>query len=141
LNTPHAGLTQEEVSVFAAHTPDSGPTVYHRFSDGSWYGYEDQMAIFHETFTSLRRTRKGAWISVYGVERFVLDGEGKRYAYVAEDAAWQSYQIRKRRQLQRLAQQHDRIARVVAAIDGKGLEAARAITGDITLGKRLVAFE
>jgi hypothetical protein len=66
----------------------------------------------------LRKTERGAWIcdewarayfanepetadlrKRYGA-RFVIDGDGKRWAYETEDLARKSYEIRKKRQIQ-----------------------------------------
>lgn len=63
-----------------------------------------------ERFRILRRTPKGCWIEANGrkAERFVLDGNGKRFAYPTLELAMDSYRIRKRRQIQYLAAQLER---------------------------------
>ena len=79
--------------------------IYYRFDNGAEY-------VFLSTFRVLRRTRAGAWLDVWGEEKFVLDGAGRRYAYPTRDAAWDSFQHRKRRQRVHLEAALDRLARI-----------------------------
>lgn len=65
-------------------------------------------------YTVVRRTEKGAWIvpAVWYYseppQRFVLDGDGKRYAYPTFDQALNSYQRRKQKHINILSAQHDK---------------------------------
>jgi len=63
-------------------------------------------------FRVIRRTKAGAWLDVWGEEKFVLDGDGKRYAYPTEDAAWESFKIRKMRHRQHLEAQLEKLAAI-----------------------------
>ena len=51
------------------------------------------------SFPVLRKTPHGAWIDVWGKEKFVLDGEGRRFAHETLAQAWSSLKIRKERQI------------------------------------------
>ena len=73
----------------------SDPAFYFRFDNTTG-------CVFVNSFRVMRRTKKGVWIDVWGLEKFVLDGEGRRYAYPTEDAAWASFKVRKMRQRQHL---------------------------------------
>ena len=50
------------------------PDQYVRFENS--HGY-----VWICRFRVIRRTKAGAWLDVWGEEKFVLDGDGKRYAY------------------------------------------------------------
>jgi hypothetical protein len=45
-------------------------------------------------------TKRGVWVSVYGMRKFVLDNARKRYAYPTVEQALESFHARKRRQVQ-----------------------------------------
>lgn len=82
--------------------------VYYRYEDECmWEGGE--MIIRTKRFRVDKKTPKGAWIipmgHVYGKRRFVLDGEGKRYAYPTVVQARQSFIRRKEVQVSRLKNQ------------------------------------
>lgn len=87
--------------------------VYYREVNSIWPG-DDLLAISCMEFHVVRRTPKGVWIkpaSGYGRERFVLNGEGRRFAYPTREAARASYIRRKRREIMHAARQHDRAVR------------------------------
>ena len=78
---------------------------YVRFENGDG-------AVWIYRFRVIRRTKAGAWLDVWGEEKFVLDGAGRRYAYPTEDAAWESFKIRKVRQRQHLEKQLEKLATI-----------------------------
>lgn len=55
---------------------------------------EWEVSISIERFSVLRKTDKGAWISAFGRERFVLNGPGKRFAH--ETIEWAVHSLRRR---------------------------------------------
>lgn len=85
--------------------------TYYRLVD-SQDGY-NRPCISLIKYTVVSRTEKGAWIVPavwYYSEpprRFVLDGDGKRYAYPTFDQALNNYRRRKQRHIRILSVQHD----------------------------------
>jgi len=72
-----------------------------RYDYCNWY--EEYTSADHlnlSDFEVIRETNKGFWIVVNGKEKFVLSGEGKRFAYVNIELALKSYIKRKKRQIQ-----------------------------------------
>ena len=79
-------------------------TTYYRYVDETYESTGTR--VVRETLVLLKKTPKGAWITwpwdrdgTY--KKFVLDGDGRRYAYTDTDKALQSFKIRKQRQIQR----------------------------------------
>ncbi len=92
--------------------------IYYREENARWSN--DMLAISVIEFRVVRRTPKGCWIVPaywYGrdnqrhFEKFVLDGEGARHAYPTRQKARESFIIRKQREIQHCAAQHDRAVR------------------------------
>lgn len=92
--------------------------VYLRISDRLLW-MDGKMAVELEHYRVIRRTAKGVWItrgpfrigdmvlsggwgSPSGKPRFILDGEGRRFAYATVEAAVVSYRRRKEVQVSRL---------------------------------------
>ena len=74
-------------------------TYLYRYDGGAYEGsFEPRAALYLDTFPVTKRTAKGCWIDVYGEGKFVLDGDGKRYAYATKELALASLIARKRRQ-------------------------------------------
>jgi hypothetical protein len=77
-------------------------------------------------YHTVKRTKKGAWIvpSIWYFcdppKRFVLDGDGKRFAYPTFDQALNSYKRRKQNQISILSAQYDRAVQRLDII-AKGL--------------------
>lgn len=76
---------------------------YYREVDG-WF-VNDKPSIQLREFRLVSRTAKGAWITDLwdhdsSYKRFVLDGDGKRFAYPTKELARASFIIRKQRQIQ-----------------------------------------
>lgn len=107
--------------------------VYYRFDASTWGTSID---IFPIEIPVVARTKRGVWLGHYsGKDHFVLDGEGKRYAYPTIEAAWESYQRRKVRQLGFLSAQHDRVSTIVDAIRGKTYEALKNSYGHVEISE------
>lgn len=88
--------------------------TYYRFHDSYT---EDGGNIFLQRFPVIKRTPKGAWISVYGRRRFVPDNTRKKFAAPTIEGAKQSFLMRKKRQLAILAAQHDHVGKMIALAD------------------------
>ena len=108
--------------------------VYYRFDATSW---GRDICVFLTRLSVVARTPKGVWLGYGGhkKDRFVLDGSGKRYAYPTVEAAWDSYQRRKSRQLGYLAAQHDHVSAIVTAIHGKSYEEMKDAHGDVRIAQ------
>jgi hypothetical protein len=92
--------------------------IYYREVNAHWS--EERLAISVLKFRVIKRTPKGCWI-VHLWDReaqfkkwFILDGTGRRYAYPTRELARESFIIRKRREIQHTANQHDRAVRYLA---------------------------
>lgn len=83
----------------------------------------------------VRRTAKGVWLRVGGPEvigrytdlrdidlKFVLAGEGKRWAYPTREAALDSFTARKRRQIKILEGQLHRARQALRVAENGGAE-------------------
>lgn len=93
------------------------PEIYYREVNAYWS--EDRLAISLEKYRVVKRTPRGVWIAPMwdyrgDHKRFVLDGSGRRYAYPTREQARESFIIRKRREIQHCALQHDRAVRYLA---------------------------
>lgn len=96
----------------------SAPEVYYREENAQWPG-DDCLAISCIELRVVSHTPKGVWLApLWDVEgrfkKFVLDGVGRRYAYPTRELARESFIIRKRREIQHAARQHDRAVRYLA---------------------------
>lgn len=90
---------------------------FYREENSRWS--DDVLAISAVEFVMMKRTPSGAWLRHTwdhdGLhKRFVLEGKGRRYAYPTRQLARESFIIRKRREIQRCAAQHDRAVRYLA---------------------------
>lgn len=95
-------------------------SVYYRYEDGSHYT-DQPPTVWLRQFVVSRHTPKGAWLlpDYFGAfdpcsEKFVLNGEGKRYAYPTKELALNSYRIRKEYQIAHLAIRHEQAIRQLA---------------------------
>lgn len=91
------------------------PQTYYREVNSQWSS--DRLAISCIEFRVVRRTPKGCWITpAWNADdtrflRFVLDGEGKRFAYPTRELARKSFIVRKQREIVHCSRQHDRAVR------------------------------
>jgi hypothetical protein len=105
--------------------------VYYRFDASTW---GNDISIFVSRLSVVARTRCGVWLGHYEhKDHFVLNGTGKRYAYPTIEAAWDSYQRRKTRQLGFLSAQHDHVASIVNAIQGKTYDDLKGPDGEVRI--------
>lgn len=96
------------------------------------YRFEDHCdVVLLETYNVVRATSRGAWIKLPYVDKlkFVLNADGKRFAWPTEDEARTSFFRRKARQLKILRAQ---IANIEAAVE-------RMEAGEI--GEQYTAFD
>lgn len=70
--------------------------------------YESGPKISLDEFNVIRHTPKGVWIAVYGEEKFVLNGVGKRFSHATKRDALHSYLKRKERQANIYYYRHQR---------------------------------
>ena len=112
--------------------------VYYRFDATSW---GNDISIFVSRIPVFARTKRGVWLGYSGKHHFVLDGDGKRYAYPTIEAAWNSYQRRKERQLGFLVAQHDHVSAIVNAIRGKTYDERKNAHGDVRIEREVEVFE
>lgn len=71
-----------------------------RYNDCNWYEeYTSADHLILETFEVIRETKKGFYIKYLGKEKFILSGEGKRFAHTTIELALKSYIRRKKRQI------------------------------------------
>jgi len=80
-----------------------------------WYRYYDHFSwsspsiyrldITLHKFEVVKHTPKGVQLDVYGQTRFVLRGAYKRFACPTKDKAWESFEARKKRQVEILTDQ------------------------------------
>lgn len=89
------------------------PKVYYRV-DG--YVNEDDNGVFVASYPVISETKAGVWVEGHGLRHFVLNGDGKRWAYPTEAAAWESFAARKAAQLHILAAHHDRAKRTLEGV-------------------------
>jgi hypothetical protein len=71
--------------------------------EDSWKPLKIRLYLRH--YEIKRKTPKGAWIDVWGQEKFVLDNARKRYAYTTEELARESFIARKEWQIHHLQRQ------------------------------------
>lgn len=60
--------------------------------------FRDSIAIQLLQFKIIKYTKCGKWINHYGINKFVLNGARKRFAYETKELALQSFIMRKSRQ-------------------------------------------
>jgi len=80
---------------------------------------DDVLAISVIRYRVVSRTPKGCWIAPdwdheARFKKFVLDGAGRRHAYPTRELARESFIIRKKKEIQHSARQHDRAVRYLA---------------------------
>lgn len=85
--------------------------IYYREQDAQ--GWDGNARITLIEYRVVSRTPKGVWIVPTWDwneqhKRFVLDGEGKRFAYPTKEQARQNYIRRKRSEIAHTARQHDK---------------------------------
>lgn len=116
-----------KVEVLKHLQPQVGHRLFRLENDLLWDG-DGGMKISVSTFQVERRTPKGVWVrrmwpsGTTGVlqvgfaseRRFILDGQGRRHAYVLIADALESFKVRKQRQLDHLESQ---LLRTKAAIE------------------------
>jgi hypothetical protein len=86
------------------------PRLYEHGSSAEevWYrvdGASTDDALYLVSYTVLRHTDKGVWLDVYGEEKFVLNGVGKRWANPTRHEAMVSFIARKKMQIRILSAQ------------------------------------
>lgn len=91
--------------------------IFYREENARWS--DDVLAISVMEFRVVSRTPQGCWIAPTWdheghFKRFLLDGKGRRYAYPTREEARASFIIRKQREIQHCAAQHDRAVRFLA---------------------------
>lgn len=100
--------------------------IYHGddLEDGTYlFRYIDRRqcgSIFCERFKVIRRTPAGYKIKDdWGRERFVLEpcGGGRRYAYPTRQDAWDSFKIRKSRQIQHAQNTIDHCRKMMKGVE------------------------
>lgn len=89
--------------------------------EGSWYRYEDSKGwgsqVWLRQFRVIRKTPRGVWLDDYGLERFVLNDARKRFAYPTVELAWESFLIRKQKQIAHLKNQLEHVGAVLKAAE------------------------
>lgn len=88
----------------ADSTQPEPPIEYYRYVD-DWHEYGGT-SVVRQTLILHKKTPRGAWIKWPWDhdgfhKKFVLDGDGRRFAYTDTDKALRSYEIRKMRQISR----------------------------------------
>lgn len=83
---------------------DENPTereIWYRIDDRDveHNGYTREVVLVTREIPVVRHTEKGVWLDDYGLLRFVLKGDGKRFAYPTLEAALDSFKRRKERQV------------------------------------------
>lgn len=91
---------------------------------GVRYRYENRLdVVLLEEYPIVKRTPCGAWINVYGKQRFVLEKDSlncqtrKRFAYATVEEARVSFFARKRRQLLILRAQLESVEGAIKALE------------------------
>lgn len=91
----------------------SGPATWYRYEDRCFSrdpltGFEisDEFEGTPLRFPVVKETTAGVWLLVYGERKFVLSGDGKRFAYPSKTAALNSYIARKNRHIRILEAMH-----------------------------------
>lgn len=97
------------------------------------YGGGSRAVIGCQEYVVVRRTPKGVWIAAppvwrWAYQRFVLNRARKKYAYPTKHEAWQSFKIRKQRQLEILRSQQDHVSEVLRLIEAQEKEARSVAT-------------
>lgn len=104
------GAAHQMGNCIADRSPDHGGVTYYRIierrnvsfdpdTEQSYYWGTD---VDVKRFELISKTPKGAWIkdeSTWKMRRFVLDGDGKRYAHTSLELAEKSFRARKARQI------------------------------------------
>jgi hypothetical protein len=80
------------------------------------YGTRDNVRIGLTWYRIVRKTPKGAWIDVWGQQKFVLDNARKRYAYPTEELARDSFIERKEWQIIHATRQRKHAELALAAM-------------------------
>ena len=120
--------------------------IYYREENARWSN--DVLAISCIRYRVVRRTPQGVWITPEWNQEntrflhFVLDGEGKRFAYPTRELARQNFIRRKKSEILKCAAQYDRALRYLALAEtmqfGTSTEALHEIrTPDATLVESL----
>lgn len=124
-------LKQGILDAYFAPSPDDHAGVFKihsGYTAGQWayrcedhYGYTDWVGSYAPTFRMyaypiVARTPAGFKIDYHGERKFVLGGQGKRFAYPSPSDALKSWYARKRKQRLRLNAQLDHVN---ACLDAK----------------------
>lgn len=97
--------------------------IFYREVNAQWPG-DDLLAISCVEHRVIKRTPCGVWIvpaywgdrpdSWHLMKRFVVEGDGKRFAYPTRLRARESFIARKKKEIQHAMRQHDRAVRYLA---------------------------
>ena len=95
-------------------------TPYYRYEDSLEIDEYDRVynIVTCYEFPVIRKTKCGVWIATFSEKskKFILEGEGKRYAYPTEEAAQKSFIKRKERQMSIYAARIERAKRAIAIL-------------------------
>lgn len=93
--------------------------LYYRYVDAPIYsGYEPDYWL--EKYPVTKRTPCGVWVDVWSVPKFCLNDARKRFAYPTVELAFESYVIRREKQLWYLKRDHDKIVALLERAKREG---------------------
>jgi len=61
--------------------------------------FEESEKLELEIFETVKETKCGFWIEIYKKRKFILKGDGKRFAHETKEMALNSFICRKKRQI------------------------------------------
>ena len=107
--------------------------ILHRYSECYWWtDIGLRLTVEPSEYKVVRETPKGYWITEgYSRTRFVLKGNGKRFAHENKEWAWHSFKLRKMRQRQHLLRQLD-VCEAAIAVGEKLPPACRTLSCNTT---------
>lgn len=120
------------------NVPDDPDKFRYRADD---YCFNDQWTISFEAHPVVKKTPKGVILNVYGIPRFVRNGNGKRFAYEKKEWALNSLRIRRQHSLYYAQRDLDRAQRVLALIEGDRFKEERRDNFDETGGCHELQFD
>jgi len=93
------GTDVDGAEVFEAHHGMVGfgqglPGAVYRYRYTASIASDGGLQVYCEHYPVIRRTKAGAWIDDVGRSRFVLDGDGKRFAHETREMALRSFHRR-----------------------------------------------
>ena len=92
--------------------------VLYRYDFRPWSDYSIQ--VYCKKFKVIKKTAKGRWISMSEwteEKKFVLDGDGKRFAYSTKEKAWYGFERRKRSEASILRGRISMVERAIELIE------------------------